>query len=115
METAEVVEEKMDEIVKVLIIDACNCVQRESKERQNNAILEAMSNHETASKIGDATSEALEKETRVKAATLENIIDTKMSGVARRFFSEATLQISKLVKKAIETEKRPLEKVRYQQ
>ena len=114
METAEVVEEKMDEIVKVLIIDAYNCVQRESKERQHNAILEAMSNHETVSKIGDATSEALEKEDRVKAATLENIIDTKMSGIARRFFSEATLQMSKLVKKAIETEKRPLEKVRYQ-
>ena len=26
METAEVVEEKMDEIVKFLIVDACNCV-----------------------------------------------------------------------------------------
>ena len=114
IETAGAVETQMDEIIKVLIIDACNCVQRESKERQHNALLEAMNNHDASSKIGDATSEALEKEDRVKAATLENIIDTKMSGVARRFFSEATLQMSKLVKKAIETEKRPLEKVRYQ-
>ena len=102
----------MDDVIRVLIIDACNCTQKENKERQQNAILEALGNLESSIKIGDATSEALEKKDRVKAVTLENIIDSKMSGIARRCFSEATLQMSKLVKKAIDLEQAPIEKVR---
>ena len=81
----------MDDCIGVLIIDACNCVQKENKERQQNAILEALGNHDLAVKIGCATSEALEKEDRAKAATLENAIDSKTSGVTMKYFSEATL------------------------
>ena len=112
LQTARVVKKRMDDVIRVLIIDAHNCVQKESKERQQNAILEALGNHDSAVKIGDATSEALEKEDRVKSVTLENIIDSKMSGIARRHFSEATLQMSKLVKRAIDLEQGPIEKVR---
>ena len=81
----------MDKIIGVLIIDACNCAQKENKERQQNSILEALENHYLSVKIRDATSEALEKEDRVKEAALENIVDSKMSGSARKNFSEAIL------------------------
>ena len=109
---ARVVEKIMDDVIGVIIIAACDCVQKENKERQQNAILEALGNHDLAIKIGDATNEALEKEDRVKAVTLENIIDSKMSGTARKYFSKATLQMSKLVKRAIDLEQGPIDKVR---
>jgi len=59
---AGVVERRMDDLIGVLIIDAHTCVQKENKEREQNAILEALENHNLAVKIGDATIEALEKE-----------------------------------------------------
>ena len=66
MQTAGVVEERMDGIIKVLIIDACNCVQRESKERQHNSILEVLRNHETAAKIGMLRVKLLKRKIELK-------------------------------------------------
>ena len=102
----------MDDIIGVLIIDAHDCVQKKNEERQQNVILEALGNHDLAVKIGDDTNEALEKEDRVKAATLEKIIYSKISGIARKHFSESTLQMSNLVKRAIDLEQGTIEKVR---
>ena len=66
MHRARVVKKRMDDVIGVLIIDACNCVQKKNKERQQNAILEALGNHDLAVKIGDATNEALENEEKLK-------------------------------------------------
>ena len=76
-------------------------------ELQQNMILESIGNHNRARQIGEATFQALEKENKVKGATLGNIIDWKVSGSVRKFYSKATLQRSKLAKKVIDLEKLP--------
>ena len=73
-------------------------------------ILEMMGNHSRSRQIGEATYQALEKEDKIKAATLEDVIDAKVSGSVRKFYSEDTLQMSKLAKKVIDLEKRPKDK-----
>ena len=70
-------------------------------------ILEPMVNHNRVRQIGEATFQALQREDKIKAVTLENIIDSKVSGSVRKFYSEATLQMSKLAKKVIDLEKLP--------
>ena len=70
-------------------------------------ILETMGNHSRSRQIGEATHQALEKEDKIKAAILEDVVDTKVSGSAKKFYSEATLQTSKLSKKIIDLGKRP--------
>ena len=84
----------------------------ENVERQQNMIVETMENHSRSRKIWEATYQALEKEDKIKAATLEDIIDAKASGSFSKFYSEATLQMSKLAKKVINLEKRPKDGVR---
>ena len=107
------VEGMMYETIKVLIVDAHHCVQMENAERQQNMILETMGNHSRSREIGEATYQALEREDKVKAATLDDIIDTKVYGSVRKFYSEATLQMSKLAKKVIDLEKSPKERVHF--
>ena len=79
-------------------------------ERQQNMILETVGNHNDSRNIGEATCQALEREDKIKAATLGNVIDTKASSSAGKFYSKATLQMNKLAKKFIELEKQPVEK-----
>ena len=97
----------MDDTIKVLIADACHCAQMENVGRQQNAILETMGNHSSSRKIGEDAHQALENEDKIKEATLVDVVSTKVSGSVRKFYSEATLQMSKLSKKAIDLEKRP--------
>ena len=49
--------------------------------------------------------QALEKEDKVKVATLGNIVDSKLSGLVRKLYNKANLQMSKLAKKVIDLEK----------
>ena len=101
------VERMMDETIKVLIVDIYHCAQIENMERQQNVILESIGNHNRERQIGEATFQALESENKIKADTLENIIDTKVSGSVRKYYSEAPLQMIKLAKKVIDLEKLP--------
>ena len=104
---ARKVEILMDDAIKVLMLDAYHCAQRGNVERQQNVILETMGNHIRSRQKGEATYQALEKEDKIKAAILEDVVDTKVSGSAKKFYSEATLQTSKLSKKIIDLGKRP--------
>ena len=74
-------------------------MQKENVERQQNMILETVGNHNDSRNIGEATVQALEREEKIKAATLGVTIDVKVSSSLRKFHSEATLQMSKLAKK----------------
>ena len=81
----------MDDIIKVPIVDAWQCVEKENVVRQQNMILETVDNHNDSREIGDVTVQALEREEKIKAATIGGIIDIKVSGSVRKFYSEATL------------------------
>ena len=59
------VEGMMDDIIKVLIVDAYHCAQMENVERQQNMILETMGNHSRSRKIEEATYQALEREVKM--------------------------------------------------
>ena len=105
------VEGMMDDTIKVLIVDAHHCAQMENVERQKNITLETMGNHSRSGQVGEATHQSLEREDKIKTSTLEDIIDSKAYGSVRKFYSEATLQMSKLAKKVIDLEKLPKERV----
>ena len=62
--------------------------------------------------IGDATNEALENEDKVKETTLKNFINSKLSDAVLKYFREVTLQMSRLVKRVIDLEKGPIDKIR---
>ena len=104
------VEAMMDNIIKALIVDVYQCVQKENVEQQQNMILETVGNHNDSRNIREATVQTLEQEDKIKASTLEVITCTKVSSSARKFYSEVTLQMIKLAKKVIELEKQPIEK-----
>ena len=79
-------------------------------ERQQNMILETVGNHNDSRDIRADTAQVLEREDKIKAATLRVIIDTKVSISVRNNYSEVTLQMSKLTKKVMKLEKQPVEK-----
>ena len=54
LELAGKLEAIMDDTIKVLIVDAYECVQKENVERQHNMILETVGNHNDSRKIGEA-------------------------------------------------------------
>ena len=51
----------MYDSIKVLIVDAYQCVQIENVERQKNMILETVGNHKSSRDIWEATVQELEK------------------------------------------------------
>ena len=73
-------------------------------------ILETVGNHNDSRDIRADTAQVLEREDKIKAATLRVIIDTKVSISVRNNYSEVTLQMSKLTKKVMKLEKQPVEK-----
>ena len=56
------VEAMLEDVIKVLIVDACQCTQKENVERQQNIVLETVGNHNDSREIGDVTVQALERE-----------------------------------------------------
>ena len=61
-------------------------------------ILETVGNYNRSRLVGEATVQSLQREEKIKSATLEVTIDTKASSSVRKFHSQATLQMSKLAK-----------------
>ena len=74
-------------LIKVLIVDTCLCVEKENVERQHNVILKTVGNHDDSRKIGDVKVQALEREDKINAVTQGDIVDTKVSSSLRKFYS----------------------------
>ena len=63
-------------------------------------------------KIGFATNQSLEYEEIAKSCMLHKITHSKLSGTNLKFFSDVTLQMSRLLSSLIHLEKGPMHEVR---
>ena len=52
------VEAMIDDVIKALIVDTCECVKKGNVEYQQNMILETIGNHNDSRNIGEATVQA---------------------------------------------------------